>query len=59
VTWTAEALPGMRGFAGGSFDDPRWFRISRHGWLRSAHPWFTPPPGVETHEKGTLPQPKQ
>ena len=55
VTWTAEALPGLRGFAGGSFDDPQWFRITRHGWLRSAHRWFTPPEGVEKFEKGTLP----
>jgi hypothetical protein len=55
VTWTAEALPGLRAFAGGSFDDPKWFRIARHSWLSSAHPWFRPPEGVEMHEKGTLP----
>jgi hypothetical protein len=55
VSWTVEALPGIRAFAGGSFDDPKWFRIARHSWLRSAHPWFRPPEGVETSEKGTLP----
>ena len=55
VTWTAEALPGMRAFAGGSFDDPQWFGITRHGWMRSAHRWFTPPASVEVFEKGTLP----
>jgi hypothetical protein len=59
VTWTAEALPGMRAFAGGSFDDPQWYRVTRHGWMRSAHRWFTPPAGVELFEKGTLPTPKK
>ena len=54
VTWTAEALPGLRAIAGGSFDDPQWFRIERHSWLRSAHRWFTPPSGVVTSEKSAL-----
>jgi len=57
VTWTLEALPGLRGLAGGTFDDPKWLKIQRHGWLRSAHPWFTPPEGVERHEKSALPPP--
>ncbi|MGH8732737.1 MAG: GFA family protein [Burkholderiales bacterium] len=59
VTWTVEALPGMRAFAGGSFDDPQSFPVTRHAWLRSAHRWFKPPSGVETFEKGTLPPPKK
>jgi hypothetical protein len=59
VTWTVEALPGMRGFVGGSFDDAQSFPVTRHAWLRSAHRWFKPPPGVETFEKGALPPPKK
>jgi len=58
VTWTVEALPGLRALAVGSFDEPKRLKIERHGWLRSAHRWFTPPEGVEHHQKGTLPAPK-
>ncbi len=54
VSWTAEALPGLRAVAGGSFDDPQWFRIDRHGWMRSGHRWFVAPQGVETFEKSAL-----
>lgn len=59
VTWTAEALPGMRAIAGGSFDDPKWLRVERFGWMRSALPWVVAPPGVECFEKGALAKPKQ
>jgi hypothetical protein len=58
VTWTLEAMPGLRAIAAGSFDDPKWLKIERHSWLRSAHRWFTPPEGVAQHEKGSLPPPK-
>jgi hypothetical protein len=59
VTWTAEALPGLRAIAGGSFDDPKWFRIRRFSWMRSAHPWITPPADAEVVQQGTLPTRKQ
>ena len=59
VTWTAEALPGMRAIAVGSFDDPKWFKPRRFGWMRSAHPWIIPPPGVEVFQQGTLPTAKK
>ena len=59
VTWTVELLPGARAIAGGTFDDPKWFRIERHGWLRSAHPWVVPPPDVEKFQQSTLQQPKK
>ena len=52
-------LPGLRAIAGGAFDEPKWFRIERFGWMRSAHPWVVTPPGVEAFEKGALAQPKQ
>jgi hypothetical protein len=57
MTWTAEALPGVRAIAGGSYDDPKWFRLPRHAWLRSALPWFTPPAGTDHLQHGSLPPP--
>ena len=54
VTWTAEALSGLRAIAGGSFDDPDWLKIDRHGWTRSKQKWFTCPPEAKVFEKGSL-----
>jgi hypothetical protein len=54
VTWTAEALPGLRAIAGGTFDDPTWIRPDRHGWTRSAHPWVAMPPGAQVFEKSAM-----
>jgi len=53
VMWTAERRPGVRGIAGGTFDDPYWFRIQRHIWTRSAQPWVAIPADVECFEKGS------
>jgi len=58
VTWTAEALPGMRAIGVGTLDDPKRVGINRFGWFRSAHHWIVPPPGMELFERGTLPPPK-
>jgi hypothetical protein len=55
MTFTIEALPGARAIAGGTFDDPKWFKIERHSWLRSAHSWMVPPAGVETLQKSGFP----
>jgi hypothetical protein len=55
ATWTAEALPGLRAIAGGSLDDPKWFKPKRFSWMRSAHPCVVPPPDVEVVQQGTLP----
>jgi hypothetical protein len=57
VTWTAEALAGVRAIAGGSLDDPNWLKIDRHGWTRSKQKWVVYPPGVEIFEKGALQPP--
>jgi len=46
VTHTAEARPGFRGIAAGTFDDPDWFKIERHIWTRSARPWVAIPADV-------------
>jgi hypothetical protein len=59
VTWTLELLPGARGIAGGTFDDPSWLKIERHSWLRSAHPWMIVPPDVEKFPRSALQQPLQ
>ena len=46
ITHTTELRPGHRAIAGGTFDDPAWFRIERHIWTRSALPWVAIPPDV-------------
>jgi len=50
-TWTGEVVPGNRGIAGGTFDDPNWFSLRVHTWTRSAQHWMVYPPGVEIQEK--------
>lgn len=57
VGWTAEMRPGMRIIAGGTFDDPKWFTINRFIWVRSAHSWIEPPPGMEVFETA-VPSPR-
>jgi hypothetical protein len=47
---TAEAVPGVRGVAGGTFDDPNWFALPVHVWTRSAQHWMVYPPGVTIQE---------
>ena len=54
VTWTAEALPGARAIAGGTFDDPNWLKLEKHGWTRSAQHWVVFPTDVELFEKSAL-----
>ena len=58
VSWTVEALPGMRAIAGGTFDDPNWLELNRHVWTRSAQKWMHIPQGVEQFDEGSLPPPK-
>ena len=58
ISWTVEALPGVRAIAGGSLDDPDWLELNRHVWLRSAQRWVPVPQGVERFDEGSLPAPK-
>jgi hypothetical protein len=51
VLITLEKNPGVRVIPGGTFDDPGWFKLSRHIWTRSAHDWIAFPPDVEVREK--------
>ena len=57
VFWTLEALPGVRAVGLGTFDDPKWLKVTRFGWYRSAHPWVKAPDGVEVFETSSLPPP--
>jgi hypothetical protein len=57
VSWTLEALPGVRAVGLGTFDDPKWLKLNRFGWYRSGHSWVKPPPDVEVFEKSSLPPP--
>ena len=57
LTWTVEALPGERAMAGGTFDDPDWFKIARHSWTRSAHRWVALPADVPSFEKSAFAPP--
>jgi len=52
VAHRAEARPGIRTVAAGTFDEPDWFPIQRHIWVRSKLPWVVVPRGVESYERG-------
>lgn len=52
VRWTTERRPGVYGIAGGTFDEPGWYRIERHIWTRSAQSWLTLPEDMAVFEKG-------
>jgi len=49
VSWTLEMRPGVRGVAGGAYDDPTWFRIDKHIWTHSACAGVGYPDDVEVH----------
>ncbi len=55
VTWTLEMRPGIRGLAGGCFDDPNWFAIEAHIWARSARRDMRFPDDVAVHEQALVP----
>ena len=51
VTWTLEMRPGVRGIAGGNFDNPDWFSIDAHIWTSSARSDAVYPDSVTVHEQ--------
>ena len=53
VSWTLEKRPGMRGIAGGSYDDPNWFKVEAHIWTRSARSDMCYPDHITIHEEAT------
>ncbi len=50
VTWTAEYIPGARGIAQGTLDEPNWIKHQWHAWTRSAQHWIAFPANVELIE---------
>lgn len=53
LTHIAEVRPGLRAIAAGTFDDPDWFKIERHLWVRSKRPWVQIPAGVAEFPQGS------
>lgn len=51
ISWTLEMRPGLRAIAGGSFDDPDWYKLDAHIWARSARSDMCYPPGMLVKEK--------
>ena len=48
VSWTLEFLPGFRGIAGGTFDEPTfWYDLERYVFARSKPDWLTVPEGID------------
>ena len=51
VTFTLELRPGLRGIAGGTFDQPTfWYDVETFIFTRSKPEWLTIPDGWEIHE---------
>jgi hypothetical protein len=59
ISHTAEARPGMRAIAAGTFDDPDWFAVDRHVWVRSKRPWVSIPEDVAIYEQGSVSAPQR
>lgn len=55
ISWTLELRPGVRGIAGGSYDNPDWFNIEAHIWTCSARAEASYPDNVKVYEKGLPP----
>ena len=55
ISWTLEFRPGVRGIAGGSYDDPGWFRLDAHAWTSSARSEVSYPDDIKVYEKGLPP----
>ena len=53
VSWTIEKRPGMRGVAGGSYDDPNWYTVEAHIWTRSARSDMCYADHVKVYEEAT------
>ncbi len=51
VSWTLEMRPGLRAIAGGSYDNPDWYKLAAHISTRSARSDMCYPEGVVVCEK--------
>ncbi|NKB77535.1 MAG: GFA family protein [Gammaproteobacteria bacterium] len=54
LSWTLEMRPGLRAMAGGTFDNPDWYRIESHIWTRSARSDMCYPDGMAVHERALI-----
>jgi len=51
VTWTLELRPGLRGIAGGTFDQPTfWYDLEVFIFARSKPEWLAIPEDLEIHD---------
>lgn len=50
VSWTLEMRPGLRAIAGGSYDNPDWYKLEAHIWTRSARTDMCFPDGMAVCE---------
>jgi hypothetical protein len=51
VTFILELRPGLRGIAGGTFDQPTfWYDLETFIFARSKPQWLTIPDGLEVHD---------
>jgi len=55
VSWTLEMRPGLRGIAGGNFDDPNWYSVTGHIWTSAARSDMCYPDTVDVHERALPP----
>lgn len=51
---TQAGRPGLLAIAGGSFDNPDWYRIEAHIWTRSARSDIQYPEGMHVCEEVLL-----
>ncbi len=51
VSWTLEMRPGLRAIAGGSYDNPDWYKLEAHIWTRSARSDMCYPESMPVHEE--------
>ncbi len=51
---TLEWFPEVQAIFGGTFDDPRWLKVDKHIFARSAVPWMAFPPDAEVHQRHFL-----
>lgn len=54
VSWTLEMRPGLRAIAGGSYDNPDWYKLEAHIWARSARSDMCFPEGAKVCEQALI-----
>jgi len=51
VTWTTQMRPGLRAIAGGTYENPDWYKIEAHIWTRSSRSDMCYPEGMHCCEE--------